>query len=162
MVGHTDVAMTPAVRLLEEAGVEFSIHEYDRGDELKDFGREAAQALGLPYEQVFKTLVVTIDHGLAVAVLPVSCQLSMKLVAAAFGVKRVVLADQRAAERSSGYVVGGISPLGQRRVLPTVVDESAELFDRIYVSGGRRGMDVALAPADLVALVDAMVAPITA
>ena len=86
----------------------------------------------------------------------------MKLVAAALGAKRATMADQRAAERSSGYVVGGISPLGQKRVLPTVLDESAELFDEIYVSGGRRGLDIAVAPADLIGLLDAVVAPITA
>jgi len=156
--------MTPAIRLLETSGVAFSIHEYERGEELKDFGREAAESLGLPFDQVFKTLVVDLDddRGLAVAVLPVSCLLSMKLVAAAFGAKRATMADQRAAERSSGYVVGGISPLGQKRVLRTVVDESAELFDEIYVSGGRRGLDIAVAPADLVRLLDAVVAPITA
>lgn len=156
--------MTPAVRLLESAGIDFSVHEYERGEDLKDFGREAAEALDLPFDQVFKTLVVSLDDGaaLAVAVLPVSCLLSMKLVAAALGAKRASMADQRAAERSSGYVVGGISPLGQKRVLPTVIDESAELFDRIYVSGGKRGLDIALAPADLVALLDAVVAPITA
>jgi Cys-tRNA(Pro)/Cys-tRNA(Cys) deacylase len=156
------LSMTPAIRLLESAGIDFTIHEYDRGDALSDFGREAAEALGLPFDQVFKTLVVDADDALAVAVLPVSCQLSMKFVAAALGVKRATMADARAAERSSGYVVGGISPLGQRRVLPTVVDESAELFDRIYVSGGRRGMDIALAPADLAAVLGATVAAITA
>jgi Cys-tRNA(Pro)/Cys-tRNA(Cys) deacylase len=156
--------MTPAIRLLEASGTAFSIHEYERGEELKDFGREAAESLGLPFDQVFKTLVVDVDdgRGLAVAVLPVSCLLSMKLVAAALGAKRATMADQRAAERSSGYVVGGISPLGQKRVLPTVIDESAELFDEVYVSGGRRGMDIALAPADLIGLLDAVVAPITA
>ena len=154
--------MTPAVRTLEAAGIEFSIHEYDRGDDLKDFGREAADALGLPDDQVFKTLVVDGDNGLAVAVLPVSCMLSMKLVATAFGIKRVVMADPRAAERSSGYVVGGISPLGQRKVLPTVIDETAELFDEIYVSGGKRGMDIAVRPGDLVSILSAVVAPITA
>jgi Cys-tRNA(Pro)/Cys-tRNA(Cys) deacylase len=153
--------MTPAVRTLEAARIEFSIHEYDRGDELKDFGREAAEALGLPDDQVFKTLVVEGDNGLAVAVLPVSCMLSMKLVAAAFGIKRVVMADPRAAERSSGYVVGGISPLGQRKVLPTVIDETAVLFDEIYVSGGKRGMDIAVRPGDLVRILAAVVAPIT-
>jgi Cys-tRNA(Pro)/Cys-tRNA(Cys) deacylase len=154
--------MTPAVRTLEAAGIDFSIHEYDRGDDLKDFGREAAEALGLPYDQVFKTLVVEGEHGLAVAVLPVSCMLSMKLVAAALGLKRVSMADPSAAERSSGYVVGGISPLGQRKILPTVIDETVELFDEVYVSGGRRGMDIAVRPGDLVAVLAAVVAPITA
>ena len=154
--------MTPAVRTLEAAGVEFSVHEYDRGDDLKDFGREAAEALGLPYDQVFKTLVVEGEHGLVVAVIPVSCKLSMKLVAAALGLKRVAMADPAAAERSSGYVVGGISPLGQRKVLPTVIDETVELFDQVYVSGGKRGMDIAVRPGDLVAILTAVVAPITA
>ena len=154
--------MTPAVRTLEAAGIDFSIHEYDRGDDLKDFGREAAEALDLPYDQVFKTLVVEGERGLAVAVLPVSCMLSMKLVAAALGIKRVAMAEPAAAERSSGYVVGGISPLGQRKVLPTVIDETAELFDEIYVSGGKRGMDIALRPADLASILDAVIAPITA
>lgn len=154
--------MTPAVRTLEAAGIAFSVHEYDRGDDLKDFGREAAAALGLPFDQVFKTLVVESEHGLAVAIVPVSCKLSMKLFAVALGLKRVAMADPSAAERSSGYVVGGISPLGQRKVLPTVIDETVELFDEVYVSGGRRGMDIALRPADLVALLDAVVAPITA
>jgi Cys-tRNA(Pro)/Cys-tRNA(Cys) deacylase len=154
--------MTPAVRTLEAAGIDFTIHEYDRGDDLKDFGREAAEALGLPYDQVFKTLVVEGEHGLAVAIIPVSCKLSMKLVATALGLKRVAMADPSAAERSSGYVVGGISPLGQRKVLPTVIDETAELFEVVYVSGGKRGMDIALRPVDLVALLDAVIAPITA
>ena len=89
------------------------------------------------------------EHGLAVAILPVSCKLSMKLVANALGMKRAAMADPSAAERSSGYVVGGISPLGQRKVLPTVIDETVELFDVVYVSGGKRGMDIALRPGDL-------------
>ena len=153
--------------MLEAAGIDFTVSEYDRhlsGDgELRDFGREAAEALGLSTDEVFKTLVVISEADeLIVAVLPVSCQLSMKLVAAAAGVKKVTMCDSAVAERSSGYVVGGISPLGQRRRLRTMIDESAELFDRIYVSGGRRGLDVGLAPADLVALLDATVSPITA
>lgn len=154
--------MTPAVLALEAASIEFSIHEYERGDDLRDFGREAADALGLDPDQVFKTLVVVADTELVVAVLPVSCQLSMKRTAAAIGAKKVVMSDPAVAERSSGYIVGGISPIGQRKRLRTVVDESAELFDTIYVSGGRRGMDIGLAPADLVAVTAAVVAPITA
>lgn len=150
------------MRALEAAGIEFTLHEYERGDELRDFGREAAEALGLDPDEVFKTLVVVADDELAVAVVPVSCQLSMKLVAAALGAKRATMCDARRAERSSGYVVGGISPIGQRRLLPTVIDETAELFERIYVSGGRRGLDVGIAPGDLVHLLDATVAPITA
>ncbi len=154
--------MTPAVVELETAGIAFSIHEYDRGDDLHDFGREAADALGLDHDQVFKTLVVIADDELAVAIVPVSCLLSMKLVAAALGAKRATMCASARAERSSGYVVGGISPIGQRKRLRTVIDESAELFDTVYVSGGKRGMDIGLAPADLIAVLDAIVAPITA
>jgi Cys-tRNA(Pro)/Cys-tRNA(Cys) deacylase len=154
--------MTPALLALEAAGIAHSVHEYDRGDDLRDFGREAAEALGLPFDQVFKTLVVDADGELVVAVLPVSCQLSMKRVAAAVGAKKAAMSDPARAERSSGYIVGGISPIGQRKRLRTVIDETAELFEEIYVSGGRRGMDVALAPSDLVTVLDALVAPITA
>jgi Cys-tRNA(Pro)/Cys-tRNA(Cys) deacylase len=154
--------VTPAVVALEAAGIAFTIHEYDRGDDLHDFGREAADALGLDHDQVFKTLVVAADDELVVVIIPVSCQLSMKRVAAAVGAKRAAMCEPARAERSSGYVVGGISPIGQRRPLRTVIDETAELFDTVYVSGGRRGMDIGLAPADLVALLQATVAPITA
>lgn len=161
------VIVTPAVTMLEAAGIAFELNEYERhlsGDgELRDFGLEAAEALGLSTDEVFKTLVVVSEAGeMVVAVLPVSCQLSMKLAASAAGVKKMAMCDPADAERSSGYVVGGISPLGQRRRLRTVVDESVELFDRIYVSGGRRGLDIGLAPADLIAVLDATVAPITA
>jgi len=161
------VTVTPALTMLEAARIPFSVSEYDRhmsGDgDLRDFGREAAEALGLSADEVFKTLVVVSESDeLIVAVLPVSCQLSMKLVAAAANVKKVSMCDPSVAERSSGYVVGGISPLGQRRQLRTVIDESADLFDTIYVSGGRRGLDIGLAPADLARVLDATIAPITA
>jgi Cys-tRNA(Pro)/Cys-tRNA(Cys) deacylase len=154
--------MTPAVRALEAASIEFTVHEYERGDELRDFGREAADALGLDPDQVFKTLIVVADGELVVAVVPVSCQLSMKRTATAVGAKKVAMGDPAVAERSSGYIVGGISPIGQRKRLRTVVDDSAELFDTVYVSGGRRGLDLGLAPSDLVAVTGAIVAPITA
>lgn len=155
--------VTPAVRVLTEAGIDFRIGEYERGDELRDFGREAAEALGLSADEVFKTLVVVCDGDeLVVAVVPVSCSLSMKLLASAVGAKRAVMCDPTVAERSSGYVVGGISPIGQRRRLRTVIDESAELFDVVYVSGGRRGLDIGLAPCDLIEVTGAVVAPITA
>lgn len=147
---------------LEAAGIDFTIHEYERGDDLRDFGREAAEALGLDHDQVFKTLVVVADDELIVAVVPVSCQLSMKRIAAAVGAKKAVMCDPARAERSSGYIVGGISPIGQRKTLRTVIDESADLFDVVYVSGGKRGMDIGLAPADLALVLDAVVAPITA
>lgn len=147
---------------LQDAGISHTIHAYDRGDDLHDFGREAADALGLDHDQVFKTLVVIADDELVVAVVPVSCQLSMKRVAAAVGAKKATMCDPARAERSSGFIVGGISPLGQRKRLRTVIDETAELFDTVYVSGGRRGMDIGLAPADLITVLDAVVSPITA
>ncbi len=156
------MAVTPAVVALDAAGISYTIHEYERGEDLRDFGREAAEQLGLDHDQVFKTLVVVADDELIVAVVPVSCQLSMKRVAAAVGAKRAVMCEPARAERSSGYIVGGISPIGQRKPLRTVVDESAELFDVVYVSGGRRGLDIGLAPSDMVHLLDAVVAPITA
>ena len=156
------MAVTPAVAALDAAGIPYTIHEYERGEDLRDFGREAAEQLGLDHDQVFKTLVVVADDELVVAVVPVSCQLSMKRVAAAVGAKKAVMCEPARAERSSGYIVGGISPIGQRKPLRTVVDESVELFDVVYVSGGKRGMDIGLAPHDLVAVIDAIVAPITA
>jgi Cys-tRNA(Pro)/Cys-tRNA(Cys) deacylase len=154
--------VTPAVVALVDAGIAHTIHEYDRGEELHDFGREAADALGLDHDQVFKTLVVVADDEMVVAVVPVSCQLSMKRVAAALGAKKATMCEPAAAERSSGYIVGGISPIGQRKRLRTVIDDTAELYETVYVSGGRRGMDVGLAPGDLIHLLDAIVAPITA
>ena len=145
---------------LTAAGVAFTQHAYEHDPAARSFGLEAAEVLGLPPEQVFKTLLVDTGAGLAVAVVPVTGQLDLKAMAAAVGAKRVTMADPAAAQRSSGYVVGGISPIGQKRPLPTVVDESAELFDVVYVSGGRRGLDVGLSPTDLVRVTGAAVADI--
>jgi Cys-tRNA(Pro)/Cys-tRNA(Cys) deacylase len=145
---------------LGAAGVAFSQHSYDHDAAAPSYGHEAAEALGLPPEQVFKTLVVDTGAGLAVAVVPVAGSLDLKAMAAALGSKKVSMADPAAAQRSTGYVLGGISPLGQRRALPTVVDESARLFDVVYVSGGRRGLDLGLSPDDLVRLTDAVVADV--
>ena len=155
-----DSAGTPATVALTAAGVSFTQHCYEHDAAAGSFGLEAADLLGLPPEQVFKTLLVDSGAGLAVAVVPVSGRLDLKAMAAALGVKRVTMADPTAAQRSSGYVVGGISPVGQKRALPTVVDESAELFDVVYVSGGRRGLDLGLSPRDLVQVTDAVVADI--
>jgi Cys-tRNA(Pro)/Cys-tRNA(Cys) deacylase len=152
--------MTPAVRALEVAGVAFTLHEYDHDPGVRSFGLEAADALGLDRDQVFKTLLVTADGEHAVAIVPVSAQLSLKAVAAALGRKRAELCDPAVAQRVTGYVVGGISPLGQRQRLPTVIDETCVLYDTVYVSGGRRGLDVGVAPDDLVRLLDAVVAGI--
>ncbi len=151
---------TPATVALTAAGVAFTQHAYEHDPTARSFGLEAAEVLGLPPEQVFKTLLVDTGAGLAVAVVPVTGQLDLKAMAAAVAAKRVAMADPAAAQRSSGYVVGGISPIGQKRALPTVVDESAELFDVVYVSGGRRGLDLGIAPADLVRVTGATVADI--
>ncbi len=152
--------MTPAIRALEEAGVSFVVHEFDRGESLRDFGREAADALELDYDRVFKTIVVTVDDVESVAVVPVSCQVGLKAVGHALGGKRVDVCDPARAQRVTGYVVGGISPLGQKKKLRTVIDETCDLYDTIYVSGGRRGLDIEVRPSDLVSLTGAVVADI--
>ncbi len=152
--------MTPAINELERSGVPFSVHEYERGESLHDFGREAAEKLGLDPDQVFKTLLVTVDGGQAVAIVPVSGKLGLKAIGRALGSKRVELCDPALAERITGYVRGGISPFGQKRRLPTVLDEMATVFDTIYVSGGRRGLDVGVAPGDLIRVLAATVADI--
>jgi Cys-tRNA(Pro)/Cys-tRNA(Cys) deacylase len=154
--------VTPAIMELEGAGVGFSIHEYARGEGLHDFGKEAADKLGLDPDQVFKTLLVTADGRQAVAVVPVSGKLALKAVAKALGAKQAEMCDPAVAERITGYVRGGISPFGQKKRLPTVLDEMATIFDVIYVSGGRRGLDIGVAPGDLVTVLDAVVAPIAA
>ena len=154
--------MTPAILELEAADIAFTVHEYQRGESLHDFGAEAAEKLGLDPDQVFKTLLVTADGGQAVAIVPVSGKLALKAVGKAIGAKRVEMCDPTVAERITGYVRGGISPFGQKKRLPTVIDEMALAFDRIYVSGGKRGLDIGVAPGDLVALLDATVADIAA
>jgi len=151
--------MTPAIRRLEAAGVAFTVLEYEH-DTGAPYGAEAAERLGLEPEQVFKTLVVAADADLAVAIVPVAGQLSLKATARALGARRVELADPTAAQRATGYVLGGISPFGQRKRLPTVIDETSELYDVVYVSAGRRGLEVGVAPGDLIRLLDATVAAI--
>ena len=155
-------ASTPAVAALERAGVPFTQHPYEHDPRHPSYGLEAAEAIGLDPQQVLKTLLAQVGDRLAVAVLPVSASLDLKALAAALGAKRASLARPQDAERATGYVVGGISPLGQRTRLATVVDESAARLDVVYVSGGRRGLDVGLAPADLVRLTGATLAPIAA
>jgi Cys-tRNA(Pro)/Cys-tRNA(Cys) deacylase len=151
---------TPATTALTRAEVAYEVHPYDHDPAAASYGLEAAATLSVPPGQVFKTLLVDNGTGLAVGVVPVDRQLDLKAVAAALGWKKAVMADPGAAERSTGYVVGGISPVGQKRRLPTVLDRSATGFDRIYVSGGRRGLDLSLAPRDLVRVTDAHVADI--
>ncbi len=151
---------TPATVAASGAGVAFTLHPYDadRGDE--SYGEAAAQALGVPHDRLFKTLVTEVDGGLTVAVVPVSSSLDLKALAGAAGGKRAAMADPVQAERVTGYVRGGISPLGQRKALPTVVDASASGFATIYVSAGRRGLQIELAPGDLIRLTRASVAEI--
>lgn len=147
--------MTPAVRAAEAGGIRYAIHEYAHDPAQRAYGEEAARALGLAPSRVFKTLLVTLDgdeRRLAVALVPVSAQLDLKAVAAALGAKRAAMAEGRAAERATGYVLGGISPLGQRRRLPMRLDASAQAFASIFVSGGRRGLEIELAPDDLLRL----------
>ncbi len=137
---------TPATRVVERAGIAHRVHEYVH-DPAASYGLEAAERLGLEPERVFKTLVVDVDGRLTVAIVPVAASLDLRALG-----KRAAMADAKAAERATGYVVGGISPLGQRRVLPTLLDESALGFDTICVSAGRRGLELELAPADLLGL----------
>jgi len=146
------VAGTKALLVLQEAGTDHTVHEIPAEPGDVGYARAAAAALGVDEARVFKTLLALVDDSPVVAVVPASGQLSMKAIAAAAGGKRAEMAPPALAERLTGYVVGGISPLGQKKALPTFVDETAILFETIFVSAGRRGMDVELAPDDLVAL----------
>ena len=146
---------TPAIVAAQRAGVPVVVHEYEHDPASASYGLEAAEKLGLDPARVFKTLVADVDGALTVALVPVEAQLDLRALG-----KRVALADVKAAERATGYVAGGISPLGQRKRLPTVLDESALLHETIHVSAGRRGLELELAPTDLVALTGARVAAI--
>ena len=166
------VASTPATLLLARAGVEFRVHEFEHDPSERNYGAVAAEALGADPDQVFKTLLAQVEGhatvpgvpaaNIAVGIVPVSGQLSMKELAAAVGAKRAEMCDPAVAQRVTGYVVGGISPFGQKKLLPTAIDETCELYDTIFVSGGRRGLDIEIAPADLIAVLHAVVAPIGA
>ena len=151
---------TPAVVALRAAAVPFTEHRYEHDPATQSYGLEAATALGLPPEQVFKTLLCEIDGTPHVAIVPVTGQLDLKHAAAAVRGKKAEMMAVTAAERLTGYVAGGISPFGQKKRLPTIIDETAELFDVIYVSGGRRGFDIGVAPQDLIRLLAAVVADI--
>lgn len=151
---------TPATVAATRAGVAFTLHPYEAAAGEESYGEAAADALGLPHDRLFKTLVTEVDGALTVAVVPVSATLDLKALAGATGGKRAAMADPVQAERVTGYVRGGISPLGQRKSLPTVIDDSASGFATIYVSAGRRGLQIELAPSDLVRLTGAAVAGI--
>ncbi|HQR81200.1 MAG TPA: Cys-tRNA(Pro) deacylase [Actinomycetota bacterium] len=148
------------MRVLRESGIPFAVHEYPHDPDETAFGMEAAAALDLDPDRVFKTLIAQADDELVVACLPVSGQLSLKSLAAAVGAKRAGMADPKTAEKATGYVVGGISPLGQRKRLATVVDVSALDHQTIFVSGGRRGVDLEIRPESLITATKARTAPI--
>jgi Cys-tRNA(Pro)/Cys-tRNA(Cys) deacylase len=147
--------MTPAINAAKKAKIPYTVHEYEHDPAAPSFGVEAAEKLGVPPGMVFKTLVVDAGGRLAVAVVPVLLKLDLKAVAKALKAKKAGMAEVKAVERTTGYVVGGVSPLGQKKRLPTVVDESALACETIFVSGGKRGLDIELAPADLAALTKA-------
>ncbi len=145
--------MTPAINTSRKAKIAFKTHEYDHDPRSPSYGEEAAEKLGISPDRVFKTLVVSMDnYSLGVAVLPVSFQLNLKLCAKALGVKKAAMADKKLVERITGYVLGGVSPLGQKKKLETVVHESAKNYDTIFVSAGKRGLDIELSPNDLIKL----------
>jgi Cys-tRNA(Pro)/Cys-tRNA(Cys) deacylase len=159
-VSGSGVGGTPATVALVKAGIAFTAHNYAHDPAVTQFGLEAATALGVDADQVFKTLLASVDETLVVAIVPVAGKLDLKALAAAVNGKKAVMADATVAERKTGYIVGGISPIGQKSALTTVLDETAELFDTIYVSGGRRGFDIELAPADLLSVTSGFVAAI--
>jgi len=150
--------MTPAIKHAEREKIEFKIHQYEHDPSVQAYGEEAAEAMGVAASRVFKTLLIALNgesKSLAVAVVPVSCQLNLKAAAALFGAKKVTMADARMAQNATGYILGGISPLGQKKRLPTLVDESACEFESIFVSAGKRGLEMELSPQDLQLLCNA-------
>lgn len=151
---------TPATVALTRAGVPFTLHPYEHDPRAASYGTEAAEALGVPAERVFKTLMAEVGGSLVVAIVPVSGQLDLKALARAVGGGKAAMADPAAAERATGYVVGGISPFGQKRAHPTVLDDSALTHPTVLVSGGRRGLDLEISPADLVRVLEATTAQI--
>ncbi|KNX38580.1 Cys-tRNA(Pro) deacylase [Luteipulveratus halotolerans] len=151
---------TPATVALDRAGIAYDVRTYAHDPAAASYGLEAAEALDVEPGRVLKTLLVRVDGTLAVGVVPVDRQLDLKAIAAALGAKRAEMADPKDAERSTGYVVGGISPIGQRKSLPTFLDQSATAYATVLVSGGRRGMDIELAPADLASVTQATFAAI--
>ena len=157
---NLQMSATPATKALDRAKVAYTTHAYEHDPKHESYGLEAAERLGLEPSTVFKTLVADVDGALTVAIVPVERQLDLKALAAARKAKKAQMAGVKLAERTTGYVAGGISPLGQRKALPTVIDASAGEHRTIHVSGGRRGFEVELAPRDLAALTRATFAPI--
>lgn len=151
---------TPATRLLSDAGITHVLRPYEHDPATTSYGEEAAEALGVEPGRVFKTLLADVDGSLVVGIVPVDRLLDLKALAAAVGGKKAAMAEVERAERSTGYVVGGISPIAQKKALPTVLDDSALAHPTILVSGGQRGLDVELEPNDLISVTDARVGPI--
>jgi len=153
--------MTPGINVVKKSGISHRVHEYVHETSSESYGLEAAEKMGVPCAQVFKTLVVSLDNKtLAVGIIPVAAMLNMKLVAKAAGAKKAALASPLDVERSTGYVLGGVSPLGQKKRLTSIIDESARAFATIYVSAGRRGLEIELNPLDLNALLGGVMAEI--
>lgn len=151
---------TPATALLTRLGIDFTERPYSHDPRAESYGLEAAEALGVDPDRVFKTLMVDVDGELCVGVVPVSGSLDLKAMAAALGGKKAQMADKDAAQRATGYVLGGISPVGQKKTHRTVLDETVELHDTVLVSGGRRGLDIELSPADLQRVTAAVLADV--
>ncbi|HLT13993.1 MAG TPA: Cys-tRNA(Pro) deacylase [Marinobacter sp.] len=153
--------MTPGILAAKKAKVSYVVHEYEHDPSADSYGNEAAEKMGVEPSRVFKTLVVAIDgKELAVGVVPVTTLLSLKQLAKAAGAKKAAMADKQDVQRSTGYVLGGVSPLGQKKRLKTFIDTSAQQFDTIFVSAGKRGLEIELAPADLALLTSARFAPL--
>jgi Cys-tRNA(Pro)/Cys-tRNA(Cys) deacylase len=154
--------MTPAVQVAKQAGVVFSVHQYEHDPHTASFGREAAEKLGAAADTIFKTLVVQTDKGeLAITIVPVMKNLDLKAAASTLSAKKVRMADKSLVQRTTGYIPGGVSPLGQKKQLPTLIDSSAENHQQIYISAGRRGLEIALSPGDLVDLCNATLSEIS-
>ncbi|QFG68646.1 Cys-tRNA(Pro) deacylase [Ornithinimicrobium pratense] len=151
---------TPATVALDRAGIAYETRPYEHDPAAQSYGLEAAEALGVEPARVFKTLLVDTDQGLAVGIVPVDTTVDLKAVAAAVGAKKATMADPQTAERTTGYVVGGISPIGQKKALPTVLDDSASTHPTVLVSGGKRGLDLELSPQDLLTITRGRTAPI--
>jgi Cys-tRNA(Pro)/Cys-tRNA(Cys) deacylase len=148
--------MTPAINCLKKAKIPYRLHSYDHDPNCSTFGKEAAEKLGICADRIFKTLVISVDQkGLGIAVVPVSGQLNLKTAGTLFGSKKTRMADKKDVERSTGYLPGGVSPIGQKKRLPTIIDNSALQFDTVFISAGRRGLQVELSPLDLAALTGA-------